>query len=37
MLADVPHKGEAYARQMDKLGYHSFWMAEHHCNTPLVQ
>jgi alkanesulfonate monooxygenase SsuD/methylene tetrahydromethanopterin reductase-like flavin-dependent oxidoreductase (luciferase family) len=29
-LAAVLHKCEAYAQQMDRLGYHAFWMAEHH-------
>src|SRR5476651_2017691 len=29
-LADVLHKAVAYARTMDRLGYDSFWMAEHH-------
>jgi len=29
-LADVMHKTVAYARQMDRLGYNTFWMAEHH-------
>ena len=29
-LAAVMHKTEAYARHLDKLGYHAFWMAEHH-------
>ena len=29
-LADVMHKTVAYAKQMDRLGYNTFWMAEHH-------
>ncbi len=29
-LAQVMHKTEAYAQHIDKLGYHAFWMAEHH-------
>ena len=29
-LAAVMHKTETYAQQLDKLGYHAFWMAEHH-------
>ena len=29
-LADVMHKTVAYAKQMDRLGYDTFWMAEHH-------
>ena len=29
-LADVLHKAVAYAQTMDRLGYDSFWMAEHH-------
>ncbi len=29
-LADVLHKAVAYAKTMDRLGYDSFWMAEHH-------
>ncbi|HUA53325.1 MAG TPA: LLM class flavin-dependent oxidoreductase [Candidatus Sulfotelmatobacter sp.] len=29
-LAGVLHKTEAYAQHLDKLGYHAFWMAEHH-------
>src|SRR5499427_2385346 len=29
-LADVMHKTVTYARQMDRLGYDTFWMAEHH-------
>jgi alkanesulfonate monooxygenase SsuD/methylene tetrahydromethanopterin reductase-like flavin-dependent oxidoreductase (luciferase family) len=29
-LAAVMHKTEAYAQHLDKLGYHAFWMAEHH-------
>lgn len=29
-LADVMHKTVAYARQMDRLGYNTLWMAEHH-------
>ena len=29
-LADVMHKTVSYARQMDRLGYDTFWMAEHH-------
>ena len=29
-LADVLHKAVAYAKQMDRLGYDTFWMAEHH-------
>ena len=29
-LADTLHKAEAYAKHMDRLGYHAFWMAEHH-------
>jgi len=29
-LADTLHKAEDYARHMDRLGYHAFWMAEHH-------
>ena len=29
-LADTLHKAEAYAECMDRLGYHAFWMAEHH-------
>jgi alkanesulfonate monooxygenase SsuD/methylene tetrahydromethanopterin reductase-like flavin-dependent oxidoreductase (luciferase family) len=30
VLADVLHKAVAYAKQMDRLGYNTFWMAEHH-------
>ena len=30
VLADVLHKAVAYAKQMDRLGYDTFWMAEHH-------
>ena len=29
-LADVMHKTVAYAKQMDRLGYDTFRMAEHH-------
>src|SRR6267154_2214520 len=29
-LAGVLHKAVAYAKQMDRLGYDTFWMAEHH-------
>lgn len=29
-LGDVLHKAVAYAKQMDRLGYNTFWMAEHH-------
>ena len=29
-LAEVLHKAVAYAKQMDGLGYDTFWMAEHH-------
>jgi alkanesulfonate monooxygenase SsuD/methylene tetrahydromethanopterin reductase-like flavin-dependent oxidoreductase (luciferase family) len=29
-LAGVLHKAVAYAQTMDRLGYDSFWMAEHH-------
>jgi alkanesulfonate monooxygenase SsuD/methylene tetrahydromethanopterin reductase-like flavin-dependent oxidoreductase (luciferase family) len=29
-LAQTLHKAVAYARQMDRLGYNTFWMAEHH-------
>ena len=29
-LAQVLHKAVAYAKQMDRLGYDTFWMAEHH-------
>src|SRR5258705_10065465 len=29
-LADVMHKTVAYAKQMDRLGYDTLWMAEHH-------
>ena len=29
-LADVMHKTVTYAKQMDRLGYDTFWMAEHH-------
>ena len=29
-LAGALHKAVAYARQMDGLGYDTFWMAEHH-------
>ena len=29
-LAGVMHKTVAYARQMDRLGYDTLWMAEHH-------
>jgi alkanesulfonate monooxygenase SsuD/methylene tetrahydromethanopterin reductase-like flavin-dependent oxidoreductase (luciferase family) len=29
-LAAVMHKTETYAQHLDKLGYHAFWMAEHH-------
>src|SRR5262245_28277289 len=29
-LAAVMQKTEAYAQQLDKLGYNAFWMAEHH-------
>jgi alkanesulfonate monooxygenase SsuD/methylene tetrahydromethanopterin reductase-like flavin-dependent oxidoreductase (luciferase family) len=29
-LAAVLHKAEDYASCMDRLGYHAFWMAEHH-------
>jgi len=29
-LAAVLHKTEAYAQHLDRLGYHAFWMAEHH-------
>src|SRR5919109_4470072 len=30
VLAGTLHKAVAYARQMDRLGYDTFWMAEHH-------
>ena len=29
-LAGVLHKAVAMAKQMDRLGYNTFWMAEHH-------
>ena len=29
-LAECMHKAVAYAKQMDGLGYDTFWMAEHH-------
>ncbi len=29
-LADVLHNAVAYAKKMDRLGYDTFWMAEHH-------
>jgi alkanesulfonate monooxygenase SsuD/methylene tetrahydromethanopterin reductase-like flavin-dependent oxidoreductase (luciferase family) len=29
-LAGPLYKAEKYARAMDQLGYHTFWMAEHH-------
>ncbi len=29
-LADALYKAEKYAQAMDRLGYHTFWMAEHH-------
>jgi len=29
-LATVFDKAEAMAKLMDRLGYHAFWMAEHH-------
>ena len=29
-LAGALYKSESYAKQMDKLGYDTFWMAEHH-------
>ena len=29
-LAEVMHKTVTYAKQMDRLGYNTFWMAEHH-------
>jgi alkanesulfonate monooxygenase SsuD/methylene tetrahydromethanopterin reductase-like flavin-dependent oxidoreductase (luciferase family) len=29
-LADTLHKAVSYAKQMDRLGYDTFWMAEHH-------
>jgi alkanesulfonate monooxygenase SsuD/methylene tetrahydromethanopterin reductase-like flavin-dependent oxidoreductase (luciferase family) len=29
-LAEVLHKTVAYAQQMERLGYNTFWMAEHH-------
>ncbi len=29
-LAEVMHKTVVYARQMDRLGYDTLWMAEHH-------
>ncbi|NJO33221.1 MAG: LLM class flavin-dependent oxidoreductase [Rhodospirillales bacterium] len=29
-LAGALYKAEKYAQAMDRLGYHTFWMAEHH-------
>ena len=29
-LADALYKAETYAKTMDRLGYDTFWMAEHH-------